>query len=144
MSKSIKFKNNTYLDSNGVVFEKEPLSRIFTFSTKEQIVGKWINGKTLYRKVISTNEPVIGGTNLPIKHNVSNWDRMWVDLANSYYYEENRKRSLPLEQTYYTTTDSVDKAHIYIEGDYVYLVSYGGWGEHWEKVITLLYTKTTE
>lgn len=114
------------------------------FSTEEHIVGKWTDGKPLYRKVISTYEPVITDVNLAIAHGVPAWDKMWVDLGNSYYYEAHRKRSLPLEQTFYTSTTGSDMTHVYIEGDYIYIVSHGGWGEAWEKVITLLYTKSND
>lgn len=129
------YADNIYGMSGGNLLE---------FSTEEHIVGKWIDGKPLYRKVISTYEPVITDVNLAIAHGVLAWDKMWVDLGNSYYYEANRKRSLPLEQTFYTSTTGSDMTHVYIEGDYIYIVSHGGWGEAWEKVITLLYTKSND
>ena len=129
------YADNIYGMSGGNLLE---------FSTEEHIVGKWIDGKPLYRKVISTYEPVITDVNLAIAHGVLAWDKMWVDLGNSYYYEVNRKRSLPLEQTFYTSTTGSDMTHVYIEGDYIYIVSHGGWGEAWEKVITLLYTKSDD
>lgn len=53
MSKSIKFTNDTYLDSSGVTFEKTPFNKILTYSTEEVIIGKWIDGKYIYRKVIN-------------------------------------------------------------------------------------------
>ena len=53
MSRSIKFTNDTYLDSSGVTFEKTPFNKILTYSTEEVIIGKWIDGKFIYRKVIN-------------------------------------------------------------------------------------------
>jgi hypothetical protein len=111
------------------------------YSESEQIIGTWIDGKTLYRKVITTYDTVENEVKFSIAHGVSGWDKMWVDLGNSFFYENTRKRSLPMEQTFYTSTDGNDMCHVYIEGDYVYIVSRGGWGTGWLKVITLNYTK---
>ena len=55
MSKSIKLQNNTYLDSSGVVFNHITLKDLLTYSTTERVIGKWINGKPIYRKVVTGN-----------------------------------------------------------------------------------------
>lgn len=62
MAKSFKYKDDHYLDSSGVVFEKTPLDKTLTYSSEEQIVGKWTNGEILYRKVISATTPSTGAT----------------------------------------------------------------------------------
>lgn len=58
MAKSIKFKNDTYLDSTSIVHDKTNLSDILNYSTQPVAIGKWIDGKkTVYRKVLySDNE----------------------------------------------------------------------------------------
>ena len=53
------------------------LSGMETYSTNEQVVGTWIDGKPIYRKVISyTNSSTIGGvgqvTNISVPHGISN------------------------------------------------------------------------
>lgn len=56
------------------------LRNVTTYSTEEQVIGKWIDGKTIYRKVISGNMPVPdinGGTWYNITNNVQ-------DLVNVY------------------------------------------------------------
>ena len=56
------------------------LRTVTTYSTEEQAIGKWIDGKTIYRKVISGNMPVPdinGGTWYNITNNVQ-------DLVNVY------------------------------------------------------------
>lgn len=117
----------------------------FNYSTEEQIIGKWIDGKTLYRKVILTDETILADVNLQIPHGIIDYDKIWVDLGNSFYYNlDSNHRSLPLIQTFYTTTSSTERAHVYLEGDYIFLVSNGGWGNSWQKIITLNYTKTTD
>ena len=117
----------------------------FNYSTEEQIIGKWIDGKTLYRKVILTDETILEDVNLQIPHGITDYDKIWVDLGNSFYYNStSNHRSLPLIQTFYTTTSSKDRAHVYLEGDYIFIVSTGGWSNSWQKIITLNYTKTTD
>ena len=122
----------------------EVMAEMEVFSTNEQIIGTWVDNKPLYRKVLITYDTVETDVNYQMAHGVPGWDRMWIDLGNSYFYEKNRKRSLPIEQTFYTSTTGGDMCHAYIEGDYVYIVSHGGWGTGWEKVITLLYTKNED
>ena len=46
-----------------------------TYSTNEQIIGKWIDGKPIYRKVIDLGVlPNAGTVNIP--HNIDNLDRI--------------------------------------------------------------------
>lgn len=56
MEKSVKFKNNIFLDSTSITHDRKQLSEILNqkevYSTDEQIVGRWIDGKPIYRKVI--------------------------------------------------------------------------------------------
>lgn len=122
----------------------EVMAEMSTFEEDEHVIGTWIDGKPLYRKVLTTYDVVENQINFSMAHGVSGWDKMWVDLGNSFYYESIRKRSLPMEQTFYTSSTGTDMCHVYIEGDYVYIVSRGGWGVGWLKVITLLYTKTAD
>lgn len=52
MSKSIKFKNNNYLDSSSIVHNKEVLSEVLNkkvYSNDEQKIGIWTDGKPVYR-----------------------------------------------------------------------------------------------
>ncbi len=117
----------------------------YDYSTSEVFTGKyWIDGKPIYRKVIVTNEVVQANVVLPVAHGITDYDYIWVDMGNSFYYNTVTKRSLPLEQTFYTATSNTDKAHIYLDGSYIYYVSSGGWGDAWEKITTILYTKTTD
>lgn len=49
------------------------------YSTNEQVIGTWIDGKPLYRKTIKSTTPSIGGNNI-IPHGISNID----SIANAY------------------------------------------------------------
>lgn len=60
MAKSIKFKNDTYLDSTSIVHDKTNLSDILNYSTQPVAIGKWVDGKkTVYRQIFyNENENV--------------------------------------------------------------------------------------
>ena len=45
------------------------------YSTDEKIVGKWTNGKPIYRKILTyTNTSLLSNTTVDIPHNVANFD----------------------------------------------------------------------
>lgn len=64
MAKSIKLKNNNYIDSKGVSHNRTPLDTILTdvsnsitslktYSTNEVAIGTWIDGRTIYKRTFS-------------------------------------------------------------------------------------------
>lgn len=64
MSKSIKLSNNMFIDSKGVDYKhtnlettidgiNDKLNNVGVYSSNEIEVGKWTDGKTIYRKVIT-------------------------------------------------------------------------------------------
>lgn len=53
------------------------------YSTSEQIVGTWIDGKPLYEKTVSFTTGNAGTYNRQA-HNISNVDKIWVDFSNSF------------------------------------------------------------
>ena len=91
MSKAIKFIDNVYLDSDSVVFKKQKLTDILTFSLKEQIIGKWVNGKPLYRKTIEIGA-LPNATYKSIAHNIANIS----SVVRIYGYASNGTNFMPL------------------------------------------------
>ena len=68
-------------DGDELIYDKEKGKWINTtkyhkYSTDEQIIGEWIDGKPLYRKVITTQMPQVTTSNSPvtksIEHNIVN------------------------------------------------------------------------
>lgn len=135
---------NSYTESNTDAYScdyvNEKLNAIELFSTKEQRIGTWIDGKPLYRKTI-TQVGLSSNTNLSVPHNIENQETIWVDVANSFIHSPQRTVTLP-EVGY--AGNLTDKTDVYVEGDNVHLYSNGGWGSTWTFVITLKYTKTTD
>lgn len=58
----------------------------FNYSTKEQVIGTWIDGKAVYKKVIDTTKILINDklNELSIKTCVSFWGMAASDYGNSW------------------------------------------------------------
>lgn len=112
----------------------------FSYSTEEQVIGTWIDGNPLYRKVISVNTDYY--KKLEFSHGIEDYKKIWIDFGDSYYLADNGA-SVPLNaNSYYGDFAQMNDAMIY--QDNVILYSTGGWGTAWTKVITIKYTKTTD
>ena len=67
----------------------------FNYSSGEQIVGKWINGKTLYRKIFEFGSFPNDTTRLT-PHNISNLDQIcfyfytWYDITDNNWFTGTR------------------------------------------------------
>lgn len=42
------------------------------YSTSEEIIGRWIDNKPIYRKVIEVPKSAVSASNVAIEHNISN------------------------------------------------------------------------
>lgn len=76
MAKSIKLKEDTYIDSTSVVHQKQKLSDIFNYGNHEQIIGTWVSGATLYRQYFLTRSPSAVNTEEAIATLPSNQETM--------------------------------------------------------------------
>ena len=113
-----------------------------TYSTTEQVVGKWIDGKPLYRKTFSFNESIQTNVDLTKPHNIENADLVFIDTGSSFMYNQNYE-CYTIIQTGYSQQFN-DKLFIHVNRNNFTLRSNAGWGTSWVKVVTLLYTKTTD
>lgn len=143
------FGNNTKINADTIAIKdsnnegveiKDYIDAKFSDSV-ETPTNEFLNGRRVYSKRLTSYTSMNGTNNLQIAHGIKNYKEIWVDMANSFYWSESAQRSLPLVQTFYTSISSTDRTSVYIDGDYVYLISNGGWGTLWQKVITLKYTK---
>lgn len=61
-----------------------------TYTTSEQVIGKWIDGKPLYRKVLNIGSHNWNETGLTFAHNISNLDvvikNQWIGFYNNKWY----------------------------------------------------------
>lgn len=69
----------------------DELTKLETYSTTEQKIGKWINGDDLYRKVVSCGT-LPNNANKDVAHGISNFGK----LIKGYGYTSNGTYYLPL------------------------------------------------
>ena len=115
----------------------------YVFSTSEVMIGKWIDGKPLYRQTFTFNDVIQGNSTFELPHNISNIDKIWIDVSNSFWINTS-KRSYPILMTHYGTASNNDSATPFADETNIGIITIGGWGSDWEKVITVNYTKTTD
>lgn len=118
----------------------EKITRNSTYSTKEQAVGTWIDGKTIYRKVINFGA-LPNATKKEVQHNISNISNFTKIEGIAIRNDETKfTQSLPLvyknTEMFYNTALAVDNTTIEIQtaGDRSMFNGY----------VTLEYTKTVE
>lgn len=79
---------------------KEEIIKNNVFSSNETVIGTFVDGKPIYRKVYITQ--TADNMNLYLNHNLTNLDRFWLDTANSFVWNGNE--SLP-SNWYYSSND---------------------------------------
>ena len=56
------------------------LNEKLNYSTEEKVVGTWINGKPIYRKVVQYNKPSTGGVNINLSDfGITNVENIWLN-----------------------------------------------------------------
>ena len=103
----------------------------FNYSTEEQVIGKWTNGKPLYRKIVSGNVPQ--SDNYPtVATGITNLDKV-VSISVVLAYGDNRQYFTSVRyNNYYLSKENDNKITIVapdVEGDATF---------------TIYYTKTTD
>lgn len=109
------------------------------FSANETVVGKWINNKPIYRKIIHKTVNANSSdstTNLK----VLNYEKIWIDFGNSFsHYGGNTLTSSSI--TFYTS--SSDMNHCYVNYNGILVINNTSTYSR-EYFITVNYTKTTD
>lgn len=86
-----------------------------TYSTSEQAVGTWIDGKTIYRKVVTVTSPSFSVADHTYAHGISNFDDL-VDLRTLF--------NLGWDTTVWATADFLSQRGCSMRVDPTYV--------HWE------------
>ena len=115
-------------------------ARLEEYSTTEKIIGKWINGKPLYRKVI-TFKALPENTIKTVDCDIDNCDNIWIEnqfaIANSKYV-----CILPMPG--YDSNVGTSVTYSWLMNTTLNIYSNAGWGNDWTFYIILNYTKTTD
>lgn len=116
------------------------------FSPNETIIGKWIDGKPLYRKTITFNTTITQNTTTSIAHNIKNAKNIFIDFSAS-FMEANVGASDYLSYNFPLigyVGNITDKVYCYVNLTNIIFYANGNWATNWTKHITLNYTKTTD
>ena len=132
--------SNTKSTSTTDTYSCSYINNLNNYSTEEQVIGKWIDGKPIYRKVVSTIG-LTGSTKKSIAYNIDNLDKIWIENG----FAINALRIVTVPMVGYNGNVS-DKTDVWIEKqeNVVKLYSNGGWGTDWTFYIILNYTKITD
>lgn len=138
---SLTSRNDTCIPLRiyGIKYERvaPPQIELPTYSTTEQVIGTWIDGKPIYRKVL-TGTSAAGTTNVNVL-------ALSIDfMVNAHITIHNSGNSSWVFDSYVQTSGS-DSFNLYMSADrsVIYLRSGSSYafGQYW---LTLEYTKTTD
>ena len=106
------------------------------YSTTEQVMGTWIDGKPLYRKVIDTGA-LPNATEKAVAHGISNLDYVAFTYGMAKNPTSNATLTIPFP--------SASGNHVFVYSDLtnVYINSTGDRSTYTESTVIMLYTKTT-
>ena len=121
--------------------QNSPSSGLIDYSTSERVVGTWIDGKTIYRKVIDCgNMPNATTKNVP--HGVSNLDVV-VDVKAMMKRTSGGSDQSPIPKTSISSTDSYKyQCELYVDDTNIILKA-GNDRSNYSAFTIMLYTKTT-
>lgn len=108
------------------------LTQLENYSTNEVAVGKWIDGKTLYRKVVTTTAEITSEVD-EIPHNIQNADLVFFENAFIIRNTDNYILNIPYV-TEFRTSICANRTNISVFSNDTFDNTY-------TKVFVLLYTK---
>lgn len=116
----------------------------FEYSETETIIGKWIDGKPLYQKVLKITSTV-NSDNTDFAHNIENVDLIFIKEAfvNQTQGDYNGW-TYPIPVTLYMSNTEEDKLSVAASRWGVRFYVQTSWGTAWIKYVVLNYTKTTD
>lgn len=108
-----------------------------SYSTEEKHIGYWIDGKPIYRKVVTFT--IGDNSNLTINHNIANVQKIWINEGKSFIGNYDESLSL---NWFYATNDWC-RCWVNITKGTIRFKSPSTLGER-TCYVTLEYTKTTD
>lgn len=150
------FGSNKKINANDVAVKKNNkgitldnyLDNLNEYSTDERLIGKWIDGKPLYRKVIIINTTLSSNELNNFPHNIENVDFIFVEKAFVVVNDANNttsyRWSYPLPVGLYNSNTDEDKLSLFVSRWGIRFFVQTSWGVGWSKYVVLNYTKTTD
>ena len=117
--------------------DKEKLDNVTEYSTTEQVIGTWIDGKPIYRKCLNTGTLPNNNT-MSVNHGIS--DFAFATNIYGYVIDTSDNTRIPLPYPATTATSSIG---IWVS-DTAVRINTGKDRTNCSGVIVLEYTKTTD
>lgn len=130
----------TPLNASNLNNNFEYLEGLNEYSTSEQVIGTWIDGKPLYRKTF-TSTIANGSTEKTIPLGISNADVIYIDSGNSYINFTTGGSTVQLG--FYSASTDWSRGYIASNNVVVQLGSVYSLGSK-DICVTVKYTKTTD
>lgn len=134
-ARTYKNVTNITTDSKAIIdldYAKD-LDRLTEYSTEEQVIGKWIDGKTLYRKVVHVDSlPQNINTKYQYPHNINNLEELVKSIGIANRASDREKYQFPNANT-----------ELWIDNTYIWLRTANDRSLYSAEII-LEYTKTTD
>lgn len=125
---------NDVLKYNGSVWVND--NNLHDYSTEEKIVGKWIDGKNIYEKVINTGYL---SNNSSINVNIENLNIDSVIELRGMCYTDDKKNIRPIT----LGTNDANAIRIDITNNLIRIFTWSNWSSY-NSFCILQYTKTTD
>lgn len=117
------------------------------YSTDETVIGTWINGKPIYRKVVSVSSllPESNSDVIVIPHNISNFEKIRTPLK-CVGYGINNSNEIDFNNYSWIAGGERTSINVMVNDQSIIIVYYGSQRLDWidEAYITLEYTKTID
>lgn len=131
------YKNVTNITTDSIAIldldYAKDLDRLTEYSTEEQVIGKWIDGKTLYRKVVHVDSlPQNINTKYQYPHNINNLEELVKGIGIANRASDREKYQFPNVNT-----------ELWIDNTYIWLRTANDRSSYSAEII-LEYTKTTD
>ena len=104
------------------------------YSTTEQVIGEWIDGKPLYQKTVNTGLPSATG----VPHGVSNFDKCVNIMGLLVYSAADTWEPIP------SVKDSSSSIRVQCNKTSIYITKQGSLAAIADSYVTIQYTKTTD
>jgi hypothetical protein len=121
------------------------LTKLGKYSSTEVNTGKrWYNNKPIYSITFYFNTLISPNSVFTMAHNIQNIEHIWLDISNTFIENTINNICYPMPMTNYQTYTNNETLTPYVDDTNLGIISVGGWGTEWLKVMTVNYTKTTD
>ncbi len=93
-------KSNIATNKSNIATNKTNLKNATTYSTTETVIGTWIDGSAVYRKVIKWSGEIPTATETSIPHNITNLKR----VISAFMFADSNGRFMPITSASETPT----------------------------------------